>query len=272
MNRTKKKLPHKLKLKGKKSVTYQSGNTYIGEEKDGLKHGYGVYTTREKGSNKLQRVFEGNWVWNRLYGQGKITAFNGSVWKGNFKDGKLDGYGTFRSRFNDVTYDGEYKDDKKEGYGKYTDKRNGIIYEGNFKNGRYDGHGEYIDKKKKRRYIGEWRDGQKNGNGTLTDLKNNFIYSGEWINGKYHGRGTNLVPNSYPEQRDYFENNPVGPSTRLPTQLVSPPISFSSPVTDDSDIGGVKTKRKRHKSHKKSKQKLHSRRRQKIKKKKSRNH
>ena len=71
---------------------------------------------------------------------------------------------------NGDTYKGEIKDGKPHGKGTwiYTNvEKVEVTYEGDFKNGKYDGQGTYTlpDGEK---YVGEWKDGLKHGLGILT--------------------------------------------------------------------------------------------------------
>ena len=83
--------------------------------------------------------------------------------------------------WNKDTYRGEFKNGKQDGKGTYT-WANGDRYEGEFKNGFEDGKGTFTwadgDK-----YEGEWKDGLRHGKGTLT-LANNIEYVGVWEKGQ----------------------------------------------------------------------------------------
>merc|ERR1711998_126339 len=74
--------------------TCADGGEYVGQMKNGKKHGFG-----------------------------KLTWDSGAVYVGEYKDDNRDGKGTYTwnsgPNKGDV-YVGEYKDDKRDGYGKYT--------------------------------------------------------------------------------------------------------------------------------------------------------
>lgn len=143
----------------------------------------------------------------QLHGYGTLTYNNGDVYKGEWKDGKENGHGSFVC--DKYTYDGEWKNGNENGYGvenyfglgiyegnwadgdecghgimKYTD---GDIYDGEWANGYENGHGimKYIDGDI---YDGEWADGYENGHGVMKYL-DGTVYDGEWQNGKEHGFG-----------------------------------------------------------------------------------
>merc|ERR1712159_586148 len=82
------------------SLRIQTKNGYVGQMKDGKKHGFG------------RMVYSG-----------------GNVYVGEFKDDKKHGKGTFTwnsGPYKGDVYVGEYKDGKKHGYGKYTNANGSI--------------------------------------------------------------------------------------------------------------------------------------------------
>ena len=97
------------------TLTFDSGEKYVGEWKDGKKHGKGtyIYTNGEK-EEELEAV--------------------SSSYVGEFKDGKRHGHGTYRHT-SGSKYVGEYKDGKKHGQGTVT-FTNGNNFVGAFKNGK----------------------------------------------------------------------------------------------------------------------------------------
>ncbi len=107
-------------------------------------------------------------------------------YKGEYKEGKYNGQGTFNYSFGTI-YEGDWKDGKKHGQGTLT-SHSGDKYVGEFNDGRWDGQGTYTwsngDK-----YEGEWKDEKKHGQGTLT-LSNGETYVGEFKDGKRNGKGT----------------------------------------------------------------------------------
>ena len=111
------------------TYTYADGGKYVGEAKDGLRHGQGTYTFAD-----------------------------GAKYVGEWKDGNFHGQGTYT--FADGgKYVGEYKDDLRHGQGTYT-YPNGGKYVGEWKDGNFHGQGTYtfVDGEK---YVGEWKDGKK---------------------------------------------------------------------------------------------------------------
>ena len=87
------------------SATFPNGNRYLGEWKDGLRHGYGTYT----------------WP-------------NGSKYIGEFKDDKRDGQATYT--YDDGSnYIGEFKDDKRHGQGTIYSRDGSLVTQGIWENG-----------------------------------------------------------------------------------------------------------------------------------------
>ena len=88
------------------TITYASGDIYVGEWKD-----------------------------NKRNGQGTITYVNGATYVGEFKDDKRNGQGTFT--FADgPTYVGEWLDNKRHGQGTAT-YADGTVEEGIWENGEF---------------------------------------------------------------------------------------------------------------------------------------
>ena len=131
---------------------------YVGQYKDGFLHGEGTYT------NPNGEKFSGTWVDGTLDGKSpedldKITQSNqtktgclqgdckngqgtykwssGTVYEGQWKDGKKNGQGTAKYSDGGV-YEGQYKDDKRNGQGTYTNI-NGVKSSGVWVDGKLDG-------------------------------------------------------------------------------------------------------------------------------------
>ena len=137
------------------SATFNDGNRYVGEFKDGKLNGQGTYISTS--GVKLVGEFKDS----QLNGQGTVTHPNGEKTVGEFKDGKRNGQGsnTFASG---NKYVGEFKDDAYNGQGTFT-----------FASG---------DK-----YVGEWKDNRHNGQGTLYGSNGLVINQGIWTDGKLVG-------------------------------------------------------------------------------------
>ena len=136
-----------------------------------------------------------------------IIVFNedGSIYEGEYKNGKPHGHGTMTSSDNKAIYDGEWKNGMRHGNGKLiiTDKFNytgpfekdyfsgtggvfcdnkGNIYDGDFEKGKFDGYGHY-KMSSGDTYIGEFKEGLFNGKGQYNDKDGN-VFDGEFKNRK----------------------------------------------------------------------------------------
>ena len=141
-----------------------------------------------------------------------LIIFNedGSIYEGEYKNGKPNGHGSMTSEDNKTIYDGEWKNGKKDGIGKLiiSDKYNysgpfekdffsgtggvlcdnqGNIYDGDFEKGKFHGYGHY-KMSNGDTYIGEFKDGLFNGKGQFNDKDGN-LFDGEFKNGKKEGKG-----------------------------------------------------------------------------------
>merc|ERR1712070_657980 len=93
--------------------TYANGNVYVGQMKNGKKHGFGTHTWADG------RVYVGEWKDDKKHGYGKHTRADGSIYDGDWKGGKRNGKCTFTYASGNV-YDGDWKDDKRNGKGTNT--------------------------------------------------------------------------------------------------------------------------------------------------------
>jgi len=71
------------------TYTFADGAKYVGEFKDGNKHGQGT-NTWSSGSK-----YVGEWQGNKEHGQGTHTWTDGTKYVGEHKDGKRDGEGVY---------------------------------------------------------------------------------------------------------------------------------------------------------------------------------
>jgi len=102
-------------------------------------------------------------TWTNCYGTHVFESdseWAGDKYVGEWKDGKLNGHGTYIHSDGDK-YVGESKNNKRSGHGNYT-----------YSNG---------DK-----YVGEWKDGKKHGHGSFT-FSDGTKYVGEWENDNLTG-------------------------------------------------------------------------------------
>ncbi|XP_071729866.1 phosphatidylinositol 4-phosphate 5-kinase 7-like isoform X2 [Rutidosis leptorrhynchoides] len=156
----------------------QNGGVYFGNVKGMIPHGKGKYTW----SNGT--VYEGDWVEGKMTGIGKITWSSGKVYEGDFCGGYLDGFGTMKYQ-DGSEYEGSWRSNIKHGFGrkKYS---NSDVYDGSWK-GVHEGNGTYVWSNGNM-YVGNWKGGLMCGRGVLKWV-NGDLFDGYWLNGFRHGSG-----------------------------------------------------------------------------------
>ena len=120
-----------------------------------------------------------------LNGPGEITK-EGNVYKGIFKDGKLEGRGTITSP-NGMVQEGEFKDDLFDGPGKVIAKDGTVMAAGKYEKGKLEGPGKLIFADQAT-YEGEFHENKPHGTGKFKDA-DGVIYEGSYKNGVKNGKG-----------------------------------------------------------------------------------
>ena len=156
----------------KETKYYDNGDKYVGEMRNGQRHGFGI-----------------------------LTYANGEKYEGEFKDDKMNGRGTY-TWANGNKYEGDWVNDARTGRGTHT-WANGEKYEGDWVNGNMNGRGTRTWPNGEK-YEGEYKDGKKDGKGTYT-WTNGDKYEGDWVNDKMNGRGTYTWANGE-KYKGTFEN------------------------------------------------------------------
>ena len=119
---------------------FQNQSCYVGEKKNGKKHGKGIE-----------------------YNVGGLTKY-----EGEFVDDLYEGKGTYILMYknNHVYYKGEFKKGRFHGKGTLYYDDGKIKYEGDFFNGLYEGNGKLFDEYGRIEYIGEFDGNNDRGKGT----------------------------------------------------------------------------------------------------------
>ena len=178
---------------------------YIGELKDNIREGYGVFTY----PNSFFR-YEGEWHHGVRHGYGKLKMRDGSYYEGEWKHGEIEGMGvrhwnssgnTYEGEFEDGelngkgqmvygngdVYEGSWCDNKREGEGILTGS-NGAVYTGLFHAHRRHGEGKQVYSESEE-YDGGWFADMKQGFGVMT-FEDGSVYSGQWRANLMHGEGS----------------------------------------------------------------------------------
>eukprot|EP00605_Chrysophyceae_sp_TOSAG23-4_P000684 GSChrysophyteH1.ASY1.ANO1.768.1 assembled CDS len=159
---------------------------YIGEVKDGKRHGKGAYWRNDK-SGKCVDVFVGNFENDMREGDCQFFHLaKGSTYNGEWHKDTKHGQGTFTWASGE-RYTGQYADGLMEGKGKYV-FASGAVYEGEWHKGTKHGQGTFTWASGER-YTGQYADGLMEGKGKYV-FASGAVYEGEWHKNKMHGQGT----------------------------------------------------------------------------------
>ena len=74
-------------------MTYADGNKYVGEFKDGLKHGKGKWKKQLTSTTTPCNQYDGDYVKDHKNGYGVFSWESGNMYKGGYKDDERDGFG-----------------------------------------------------------------------------------------------------------------------------------------------------------------------------------
>lgn len=123
------------KRHGKGKMTYADGSIYEGEWKNDLKDGFGYaeFLDTEKQKITYRGYFKGGQM-HRGEKKSKMTCSNGDVYKGDWKNGRLE-KGVIEYPNNGGQYEGRLRNGKPHKKGKMT-YPNGDTYEGEWQNGK----------------------------------------------------------------------------------------------------------------------------------------
>lgn len=177
---------------------------------------YGSYKFSERNSRYPNYEIEGKWIEGkftdlchikipgisrhfkcRISSVGEINGF-GMIedplfsYHGEFYQGKLQGYGTWKSKIKSIHYQGFFKNDKFNGYGVLSN--NDSIYIGEFLNNVKNGYGIEDDAVSGNKYIGLWQDGKRHGPGILITMDGSY-FEGIFANHNLSGDGLAIFPN-----------------------------------------------------------------------------
>ena len=112
------------------TYTWENGDKYVGEHKDGKSHGQGTFTWGN-GDKYVGKYQDG-----KRHGEGTYTYASGNKYVGRWKNGNYHGQGTYT--FADGSKDvGEWENDKLNGYAIQYNTDGSIFKEGIFKDNEF---------------------------------------------------------------------------------------------------------------------------------------
>ena len=191
---------------GVNSTSEVSEAQYVGERKNGKKHGQGRLTNsngqifqgefrNDKFYNGIctilnnddsvprlgAKLYEGEFVNGNFHGEGKIVYANGTTLSGEFKKGHIiNGMGT-RCIGDGKVYNGEIRDGMISGHGEITNP-DGTTLVGQFHQGKLcNGHGKKFNIHGTS-YMGTWEDGKMTGFGRIFYADGGY-WEGDFIDG-----------------------------------------------------------------------------------------
>lgn len=135
--------------------------------------------------------YEGQFQGGKPHGKGEYQDINGNNYKGDFKDGHLDGKVTFKyatgpsDEYGEhASFEGKVKYIPSKNVSVYTGTgvilyKNGSIYSGGFKDDRFNGIGTFVNNLDKTIFVGKWKAGKKDGKGNLYKM-DKLIEKGKW--------------------------------------------------------------------------------------------
>ena len=169
-----------------KGTLYSSDGTitYEGYFFNNKKQGFGIFNY----GNGI--YYKGQWFCDLENGEGELYENNILLFKGYFKDGKKNMFGTEYYSNGNIKYWGWFIDNIKNGDGKEYFENGSIKYDGGFMNGQKNGKGSEFYENGNAKYCGDFLYGEKNGFGIECYENGNKKYEGSFTNNMYEGEGT----------------------------------------------------------------------------------
>ncbi|XP_041935817.1 alsin isoform X4 [Alosa sapidissima] len=169
---------------GRGMVKWPDGRVYTGTFKNGLEDGFGEYIAPTKSPNKSDH-YQGNWKEGKMHGFGTYRYATGEVYEGCFQDNMRHGHGMLRSgKLNSSSpsvFIGQWVNDRKCGYGVFDDITRG------------------------EKYMGTWQDDQRQGHGVIV-TQFGLYYEGAFSNNKMMGTGVLLSEDDTTFEGEFSED------------------------------------------------------------------
>jgi hypothetical protein len=113
---------------------WQNGSSYVGEFRNGLKHGKGKWRSAK---GPQSNIYEGDYALDKKAGYGIFQWASGNLYKGEYADDEREGFGEMTWTDGSM-YQGDWFRGIQHGTGKMVFP-NGIIKEGYFDNNIFRG-------------------------------------------------------------------------------------------------------------------------------------
>jgi hypothetical protein len=152
--------------------TFQNGEVYSGNWKNGKREGQGTHSF-PNGGNYIGEFRQD--AWN---GKGTLAQADGTLYEGTFVDGYLHGQG-LSVQVDGTRYVGDFKEGRYSGWGNLS-YPSGAFYVGQFRGGLRHGRGVHVHPDGKR-YVGELNSEQASGEGVLYAADGQVLQSGRWV-------------------------------------------------------------------------------------------
>eukprot|EP01041_Mallomonas_annulata_P004693 gene4693-9301_t len=179
-------------------ISIDDRGIYSGRHVDDRRRGYGTLdlangtTITGNFGVKLQHTchvegeFENPYLEGEPIGEVEVLFSDGSMFKGNIDNGKINKKGEYQSGFGEVSQ-GDFSNGILDGIDCYRKNHYGEEYRGRFSYGDIDGYGQYKNKHNNS-YLGYWRYGMRHGRG-IEGGNINYAYRGYFINDYRCGKG-----------------------------------------------------------------------------------
>ena len=178
--------------------------------KHNITNGYNTCTYSRKNKN-FNGVYQGNYKNHKFDGKGKYTLINKDQYVGFFKNGKINGQGTIKTKIK--VCKGIYKNGQLNGQGKCTYKKN-QFQSGIYKNGfLVKGKIIFLNYKQQKQQTGTFKKKVENGKNMILlngqgeiQFKNGDVFKGTFKDNKLNGKGTRKYKNGLIE-KGIWKNN-----------------------------------------------------------------
>ncbi|XP_063067833.1 alsin isoform X2 [Engraulis encrasicolus] len=201
------------------------------------------YTFYKEGRMK-EATYEGRWLAGKPHGRGVVKWPDGRVYTGTFKNGLEDGFGEYilpsKNANKSDHYQGNWKEGKMHGFGTYR-YATGEVYEGCFQDNMRHGHGMLrsgkLNSSSPSVFIGQWHADRKCGYGVLDDITRGEKYMGQWQDDLRHGNGVIVTQFGLYYEGGFSNNKMMGSGVLLSED----DTSFEGEFSEDWTLSGKGT-------------------------------